>query len=237
MNTYRIILASGSPRRKELLAAAGYSFTVEVSDANEDVREKDPARHVELLAEVKAGAVAGNYIHRIKAGNGDAAGKVMCSPSPVTKAVIIGADTIVVHKGRILGKPTDQNHAAAMIKELSGDTHQVYTGVSLFMTEGDRILEKKCFYERTDVHVKDMTEEEIQRYVLAREPVSPGHPDKGERFLWQDKAGGYGIQTGWGSRMISGISGDYYNVVGLPVCRLCAELDRLTGRQAPAKLG
>ena len=237
MSTYRVILASGSPRRRELLEAAGYSFTVEVSDANEDVQEKNPARLVELLAEAKAGAVAENYISRAKAGYGNAAARTTCPPSPMAGTVIIGADTIVVHKGRILGKPADQDHAAAMIRELSGDIHQVYTGVSIFMTEGDRILEKVCFYEKTDVHVKDMTEEEIQSYVLAKEPVSPGQPDKGERFLWQDKAGGYGIQTGWGSRMISGISGDYYNVVGLPVCRLCTELDRLAARQAPAKLG
>ena len=67
-------------------------------------------------------------------------------------------------------------------------------------------------------------------YVEAREPVDREHPEKGERYLWQDKAGGYGIQTGWGSRMITGITGDYYNVVGLPVCRLSTELSRLFDR-------
>ena len=227
MNTHRIILASGSPRRKELLKEAGYSFEVEVSDAREEVRENHPARRVELLAELKAEAVAKNYIRRVTAEDRDDAGKTKVLDVPAERTVIIGADTIVVHRGRILGKPADMDQAVAMIRDLSGDIHQVYTGVSLFAAEGDRIQEKVCFHERTDVHVKDMTEEEIQCYVLAREPVTPGHPEKGDRYLWQDKAGGYGIQTGWGSRIISGISGDYYNVVGLPVCRLCAELDRL----------
>lgn len=231
MSTYRIILASGSPRRRELLEAAGYSFTVEVSDAKEEVREKDPVKLVELLAETKAGTVARKDICRRKAGNEDESGQAKSSAFPVARTVVIGADTIVVHRGRILGKPSDRDHAAAMIRDLSGEIHQVYTGVSLFLTEGGRVLEKVCFHERTDVQVKDMTEEEIQSYILAREPVRPGHPEEGEQYLWQDKAGGYGIQTGWGSRMISGISGDYYNVVGLPVCRLCAELGRLTGNR------
>lgn len=210
MEPYTLILASGSPRRKELLKEAGYSFRVEVSDACEEAGDQDPARLVERLAEIKALAVAEKYLDH-----------------PDQRKIIIGADTIVVHRGQILGKPEDKAHAVEMIRALAGDVHQVYTGVSLLVLEGGRLEEKRHFHERTDVHVRAMEEREILSYVEAREPVSPGQPEKGDRYLWQDKAGGYGIQTGWGARMISGIRGDYYNVVGLPVCRLSWELDML----------
>lgn len=232
MDTYKMILASGSPRRKELLEMAGYDFTVEVSDAEEEIREKDPARMVERLSGIKAMAVCRQY-----SGRGPEESMESCPGDekerqalPVEKRVIIGADTVVVHRGQILGKPGDKAQAAAMIRELAGDTHQVFTGVTLVLLSGQRIGKILHFHEKTDVHLRQMTEEEISSYVEAREPVDREHPEKGERYLWQDKAGGYGIQTGWGSRMITGITGDYYNVVGLPVCRLSTELSRLFDR-------
>ena len=121
---------------------------------------------------------------------------------------VIGADTIVVHNGRIMGKPADEADAVNMLTELCGDVHQVYTGVALFWTEGGH----KCshtFYECTDVYVIDASDEEIKAYVDTGDPM--------------DKAGAYGIQ-GRFAAFIEKIDGDYNNVVGLPVCRVYQEL-------------
>ena len=185
-----IILASGSPRRKEVLAQAGFDFEVEVSNADENVAEESPTEMVEELAARKAEAVVN--LHNKKEDN----------------CLVIGADTIVAFENRILGKPKDSADAVRMVSMLQGSTHQVYTGVTLIEVCADGSLREKSFYEETNVHVCQMTKDEIASYVATGEPL--------------DKAGAYGIQ-GTFSIYVSGIEGDYFNVVGLPVSRLYHE--------------
>lgn len=199
-----IILASGSPRRRELLAQAGFEFKVEVSNADENVLEESPVEMVEELAARKAKAVVN--LHDQKEDN----------------CLIIGADTIVVLDGKILGKPSDEEDAKAMLASLSGRTHQVYTGVALFMVKEGMIEKKKTFHECTDVTMVPMTEKEIAEYVASGDPM--------------DKAGAYGIQ-GPAAVFISGIRGDYYNVVGLPISRVYHEILVCAGKPGAGKPG
>jgi septum formation protein len=198
----RIILASQSPRRRELLAQIGVPFTVEVSDTDENVSGTEPAVIVQELARRKALAVAAHH-----------AGETV---------YVIGADTIVVYEGEILGKPKDPADARRMLRELSGNAHQVYTGVCVLEVPGDeggccedsapqggrRSIRETAFAERTDVFVAPLTDVEIDAYIATGEPF--------------DKAGSYGIQ-GIFARHIEKIHGDYTNVVGLPVGRLWRE--------------
>ena len=188
-----IILASGSPRRKELLAQAGFDFEVEVSNADEDVSEESPTEMVEELAARKAQAVVN--LHNKEEDD----------------CLVIGADTIVVLDGKVLGKPADEEAAKAMLSALSGRTHQVYTGVALFSIKKGIVEKKKTFHECTDVTMVPITEKEIADYVASGDPL--------------DKAGAYGIQ-GPAAVFISGIKGDYYNVVGLPVSRVYHEIEK-----------
>lgn len=178
----KMILASASPRRRELLEQAGIPFEVMVSHAQETITKEEPGEIVEGLSRCKAGAVAAIYPDR----------------------TVLGADTIVVLDGEILGKPQDEQDARRMLAALQGRTHQVYTGVTLM--RGERI---HSFYEKTDVEVYPMTEEEIEAYVQSGDCM--------------DKAGGYGIQGRFAIH-IRGINGDYNNVVGLPIGRLWQEL-------------
>ncbi|MDO5146583.1 MAG: Maf family protein [Eubacteriales bacterium] len=187
----RIILASGSPRRRELLSQAGYAFTVEVSEVDERIPKEKPGKMVEELSLRKAKAVADTK-------------KEMCT--------IIGADTVVALAGEILGKPEDEADAKEMLLALSGKTHQVYTGVSLLLMRGGECVGEKSFHVQTDVTMRKMTGEEIEDYIATGEPM--------------DKAGAYGIQ-GKAAVFISGICGDYYNVVGLPICELTQKLAEL----------
>ena len=199
----KIILASQSPRRRELLAQIGVPFTVEVSDTDENVSDADPAVIVQELARRKAFAVASHH--------------------PDEDAYVIGADTIVVYKGEVLGKPKDPDDARRMLRELAGNVHQVYTGVCVIEvpcakdgscedSDGtlseDRGIRETAFAERTDVFVAPLTDAEIDAYIATGEPF--------------DKAGSYGIQ-GIFARHIEKIDGDYTNVVGLPVGRLWRE--------------
>ena len=188
-----IILASGSPRRKELLAQAGFDFKVEVSNADENVSEEAPEQMVEELAARKAQAVVN--LHNKEEDD----------------CLVIGADTIVVLYGKVLGKPADEEAANAMLSALSGRTHQVYTGVALFSIKKGIVEKKKTFHECTDVTMVPITEKEIADYVASGDPL--------------DKAGAYGIQ-GPAAVFISGIKGDYYNVVGLPVSRVYHEIEK-----------
>lgn len=201
MNNKKIILASGSPRRKELLAQIGLSFTVRVSEADEHTEETKPEKLVCILSERKARAVWDELTEEEK-----------------KESILIGADTVVAVDDRILGKPADETEAFQMIKLLQGRSHQVYTGVTI-LKQGDlQLLEegintcsiqKKQFFEKTDVLVYPMSEEEITAYVKTGEPL--------------DKAGAYGIQGSFAA-YIQGIDGDYSNVVGLPVGRLYHEI-------------
>lgn len=201
MNNKKIILASGSPRRKELLSQIGLSFTVRVSEADEHTEEMKPEKLVCILSERKALAVWDELTEEEK-----------------KESILIGADTVVAVDDRILGKPADETEAFQMIKLLQGRSHQVYTGVTI-LRQGDMqpleegtstcSIQKKQFFEKTDVLVYPMSEDEITAYVKTGEPL--------------DKAGAYGIQGSFAA-YIQGINGDYSNVVGLPVGRLYHEL-------------
>ena len=174
-----IILASASPRRRELLKFITEDFTVKVSDAEEIT---DPAlsaeETVKSLAVIKGEAVAEGF----------------------PEDTVISADTIVVLDGEILGKPKDEEDAFRMLSSLSGRTHEVFTGVCV-LHSGRRLV----FAERTEVSFFPLSEDEIRAYIATGEPA--------------DKAGAYGIQ-GKGCTLVKAISGDYNNVVGLPVAGL-----------------
>lgn len=187
----RIILASASPRRRELLEQIKIPFEVQVSHVEEKVTSREPARVVEELSSQKAHAVSEQT-----AGSAEA-------------ILVIGADTVVALDDQILGKPSGEAAAVEMLRRLSGREHQVYTGVTLLYRAADGSVQEKCFHERTNVFFCPMSEAEIREYAATGDPL--------------DKAGAYGIQ-GLCARYISGIEGDYNNVVGLPVGRLYQEI-------------
>ncbi len=181
----QLILASQSPRRKELLSLLGMPFAVRVADIDETMDPaKPPFDEVARVSSCKALAI----------------------PREETD-VVIAADTIVVCQGHVLGKPRDEEDAIRMLRLLSGRDHQVMTGVTVLC--GQR---QETFTEVTDLHFRELSDRQIQRYVDSKEPM--------------DKAGAYGIQGGaalFCERMV----GDYYNVMGLPVCRLWQVLNRI----------
>ena len=167
----KIVLASQSPRRRQLLGQMGLEFTTQSPEIDEAAFQGRDARDlVQILSREKARWIAGQV-------------------DPET--LVIGADTVVVRDGEILGKPKGEEEARAMLASLSGRTHQVCTGVTQV--------------EETQVTFRPLTDQEIRQYVSTGEPM--------------DKAGAYGIQ-GLGGLLVAGIQGDYHNVVGLPVCRL-----------------
>ncbi|MBQ2926601.1 MAG: septum formation inhibitor Maf [Ruminiclostridium sp.] len=173
-----VILASASPRRKELLSLFGVPFVIRAADIDETM---DPG---------KAPYDEVGRVSRLKA----------LAASHEKEDVVIAADTIVVCEGRILGKPHDAAEAAAMLRLLSGRDHQVMTGCTVL--RGERC---ETFTEVTDLHFRPLSEKEIARYVQSGEPM--------------DKAGSYGIQGG-AALFCERLVGDYYNVMGLPVCAL-----------------
>ena len=175
-----MILASQSPRRRELLGQMGFSFTVRPAKGEELPHpELTPAQLVEELARQKALEV---------------------SAEAEADDVVVAADTVVAIDGKVLGKPHDKVHAAQMLSALSGREHTVYTGVAV--KRGETLLVE---HEATQVRFRPLTEREIDLYIQTGEPM--------------DKAGSYGIQ-GYGALLVEGIRGDYFNVVGLPICRL-----------------
>lgn len=180
-----LILASASPRRKELLNLFGVPFTIRVADIDETMDQgKDPFDEVSRVSRAKALAA--------ERGEDD---------------VVIAADTIVVCEGRVLGKPRSPEEAKEMLRLLSGRDHQVMTGCTVL-----RGGESETFTEVTDLHFRELSEKEIARYVSSGEPM--------------DKAGAYGIQGG-AALFCTHMVGDYYNVMGLPVCRLSQTLRRM----------
>ncbi len=193
----RLVLASASPRRRELLSRLGIDFEVRVSKCEERTEETEPKAAVMDLAREKARAVARELEGScVISANENRTGTVA---SLDATALVIGADTIVVLDQEILGKPKDAEDARRMLRELSGRSHHVYTGVSgIFLPEGREVT----FAEETEVIVDHLSEEEIEAYLASGEPF--------------DKAGAYGIQGLFG-RHVRGIVGDYFNVVGLPV--------------------
>ena len=174
----QLILASASPRRKELLGLFHIPFTIRVADIDETMdNTKSPYDEVARVSRLKALAISRD-----------------------ADDIVIAADTIVVCGGRVLGKPKTEAEAVEMLQLLSGRDHQVMTGCTVL--KGDRC---ETFTEVTDLHFRSLSRKEIENYVASGEPM--------------DKAGAYGIQGG-AALFCERMAGDYYNVMGLPVCRL-----------------
>ena len=182
-----MILASQSPRRKQLLEMLGLEFSV------------IPAKGEEILPPGASPEETVRSLSRQKA--------AMVAAETDPEDIIIAADTIVWHNDRILGKPADEQEAARMLSGLSGKVHRVYTGVTV--RQGDTVLSRA---ERTDVKFRKLSGKEIDAYIATGEPM--------------DKAGAYGIQ-GAACLFVEGIEGDYFNVVGLPLCCLGKMLKEL----------
>lgn len=181
----KLILASKSPRRKYLLEQAGIEFDVIPSQFDENsIALKKPNLYVQALAQAKAEEVARKYPDRW----------------------IIGADTIVLIDGQILGKPNGKDAARRMLGQLSGQTHQVYTGFTICCVDREKTHTDAIF---TDVTFKELSQHEIEWYIHTDEPF--------------DKAGAYAIQ-GLGTFLVKAIKGSYTNVVGLPVCEVIEHL-------------
>ena len=190
----RWILASASPRRKELLHQMGLEFDIIPATEEEKSRETIPERYVTELARHKAQEVFRRVLAEQK--KRESAG---------TPIAVIGSDTIVVLGDRILGKPHDRGEAFEMIEALQGREHQVMTAIALFWTDDAGKERQDSFCSITDVSVNAMEEEEIRRY------LATGEAD--------DKAGAYGIQGAFGM-FVSEIHGSYHSVVGLPIAEL-----------------
>lgn len=182
----QLILASNSPRRKELLATLGYDFSVASSHCLEVSRATLPQDVATELAARKAADVFKSY----------------------PDAVVIGSDTVVAYNNTIFGKPATSSDAVSMLKELSGNTHMVYTGVCVMSKKGVWL-----FVEGTSVTFKELTDLQIEQYVASGSPM--------------DKAGAYGIQD---SGFVSHITGDYDNVVGFPTYRVKQVLQQIYKR-------
>jgi nucleoside triphosphate pyrophosphatase len=174
----RIILASASPRRKELLEKIGLKFEVAPSNYAEDMRSKlSPDELARSISLEKAKMVA----------------------SKRKNAIVIAADTFIVSRGKILGKPNTPAEARKMLMMLKGKSHSVITGFTILDTDKNKVLTKSV---ETIIHIKNLTSEEVDAYVKSKEPL--------------DKAGAYAIQ-GLGSVIVERIEGDYFNVMGLPL--------------------
>jgi septum formation protein len=198
----RLVLASASPRRAELLRAAGFAFDVVAAEVDERVRDGEtPGDYVRRLAAEKSAAVWAAIRSSVRL-KPDAT-----SSDATADLIVLGADTAVVVDGEILGKPRDDRDAAAMLWKLSGRRHDVMTGVSLRSQVAERGL-----VETTGVYMKELRDQDIAWYL-----------DSGEG---RDKAGAYGIQ-GRASRFIPRIDGSYANVVGLPIANVALLLSEL----------
>ncbi len=187
---YKIILASGSPRRKEILEQAGVEFEIQVSNTEEITDKTNPADMVEELALLKAEAI---------------------KEKQEGEFLIISADTLVFLDGKPLGKPRDREDAFAMLHNLSGKRHEVYTGVAISIREKEMEDKQLVFHQRSVVEVDSLTREQIEAYIATGEPF--------------DKAGAYAIQGKFAVH-IKGIEGEYNNIVGLPIAKIYRELLR-----------
>lgn len=201
---FKVILASESPRRRDLLARAGVKFTVHASQVDETLEPDllaNPPEGCKKLAERKAGAVVQ---------------EILADPEFAGMLIVLGADTMVVHAGEIFGKPRNLSDAKRMLRRLSGDTHQVVTAVSVWMVatndEGKVSLGFRTFHDTAHVTFHELTDQQIADYLRC-----------GESF---DKAGAYAAQ-GEGAKLIANIEGDRDTVIGLPVTRLLREFPDL----------
>jgi MAF protein len=184
----KLILASNSPRRRQLFALGNWDFTVITADVDETpLAGESPGEYVVRLAKAKALAI---------------------QPRAEPEAVIIGADTTVVHENSILGKPVDEADAEWMLKQLRGRTHQVYTALALFDLRGGQTLTEICV---TDVPMRNYSDDEIKAYIRSGDPM--------------DKAGAYAIQHPE-FQPVASMQGCYASVMGLPLCHLVRALRR-----------
>lgn len=193
-----IILASGSPRRKELLGQMNLSFEILSSDADETPTKTIASEIVEELSLRKAEDVYNKLIENERL-------------IDTEDNLIVAADTLVFYGNERLGKPGNRDNAVKMLNMLQGNTHQVFTGVTLILVS-NKTVKKVSFHEKTDVTFYPMTVHEIDEYVATGEPM--------------DKAGAYAIQ-GYCAKYIQSINGEYSNVVGLPVARLYHEMVKI----------
>lgn len=185
----KIILASKSPRRKEILETMGVQFEIDVADVDESVDAcLSPVEAVCEISKRKAQKIAERH------GEDE---------------IVISADTVVVIDGKIIGKPKDEKDAFNIIKSLSARTHEVYTGFTVYGNG-----KAKTDFEVTKVHFKELCDDDIRRYIATGEPM--------------DKAGAYGIQQK-GNLFVDYIHGDYYNVVGFPISKICVTIRELFG--------
>ena len=199
----KIILGSASPRRKELLTQIGIDFEIRTSDKEECYSSNVPEDIVKELSLMKALNVADDIIAEESSQEVGSANE--------DEIIVIGADTVVVNDGRILGKPKDDEDAYNMIRSLSKKAHYVYTGFAIVGIINSKVRVISNDYAKTTVYVNEMTDEEIKGYISTYEH--------------RDKAGAYGIQ-GRFAAFIDHIDGDYYNVVGLPVSKLYENLKK-----------
>ncbi len=192
MNNYKLVLGSGSPRRKELLTGMGLTFEVRVSDVDESIDPSWPLTEVaQRLAERKAAALM---------------------ETAEMNELVITADTVVHVEGMLLNKPADKAEALSMLKQLSGRSHEVFTGVCLATSEW-----KESFTDCTKVTFAEMSERELEYYIEHYKPF--------------DKAGSYGAQDFIGLVGIVNLEGSYFNVMGLPTHRLFAVLKERFGKE------
>lgn len=193
---YQIILASESPRRKEIMETMGIPYIVIPSKVKEEVEESVPDKMVQALASLKTEAIKTQARKQIPEDR---------------NLIILGADTMVFYQEHALGKPKDEEDAARMLRMLSDDIHEVRTGVSIHIVKHSGEEESFTFAVCTKVVVNPLTEEQIRDYIATGEPM--------------DKAGAYAIQGKFGI-FIKEIDGDYYNIVGFPIAEIYASLLR-----------
>lgn len=187
---YRIILASESPRRKEIMELMGIPYEVMTKNVKEVTNEMKPAEMVKSLAGLKTRAIAADFIEKADENK---------------EIIIIGADTMVFYREHALGKPKNTEDAVRMLSMLSNDVHEVYTGVNIILLNKEGNTEELSFAVCTKVYVEKLTKEQIEDYIATGEPM--------------DKAGAYAIQGKFGI-FIKEIVGDYYNVVGFPIAKI-----------------
>jgi septum formation protein len=188
-----IVLASASPRRQKLLTQIGLKFEIMPANIDEaNINEQDPAKYVMELSKQKAEHIAQNL---------------------KSDKIIIGADTTVYLNGEFLNKPATEQEAYRMLTQLSGNTHQVFTGVSLVYQPKNLV---SVFYVQTDVKFRELGEREKYAYIATGSPM--------------DKAGAYGIQDDFGAVSVESIVGCYYNIVGLPLSRFYQEIKEFNAK-------
>jgi len=203
MSNYKIILASASPRRKEIMKQMGIPYQVIVAGVEETVSETEPSKMVQALASLKTEAVLSKYMGLDGNNGANKDNKDVIGNTEQKNFIIIGADTMVFYNGHALGKPRDEADAFRMLRMLAGNSHEVISGVSIIINDSRQ--ERLSFAVTTKVMMQNLSDEQIKDYIATGEPM--------------DKAGAYAIQGKFGI-YIREIKGDYYNVVGFPISKI-----------------